>query len=362
MYRFPLSHACTALWLLCTALSAKAAPRETITFESVNSAGAYQSATNALRTWSPIGAYPVGQLELRGTLRKLDPFTFSLEAAIEITTPSGETLLVHPCPGGEFSTTISGAATHSLCTVPSAAGLWTFRFFEEYDDSGATDSVWDSITFTLLDDGPTPLHPESLGTIGDSLITRDQTLNASEVRWYQVVIPFDVRVANQRSLRIDTLGSHFSDFGGLNYPDDTCLNLFDTNGALVASNEDFDFNADDFTAVLSFGMPGTGRQTGADGDLPAGTYLLAASTTCFHTNCFYVEPYTVQPGQLHLTLTSATHFCAADFNQDQIVDLFDYLDFVQAFATGAALADFNGDGGIDIFDYLDFLQAFAAGC
>jgi hypothetical protein len=64
---------------------------------------------------------------------------------------------------------------------------------------------------------------------------------------------------------------------------------------------------------------------------------------------------------MHLTLEAARR-CAADFNDDQIVDLFDYLDFVQEFATTSAAADFNRDGVIDIFDYLDFVQAFAAGC
>ncbi len=54
--------------------------------------------------------------------------------------------------------------------------------------------------------------------------------------------------------------------------------------------------------------------------------------------------------------------CAADFNGDQVVDFFDYLDFVQAFSANEPSADFNGDTVIDFFDYLDFVQAFSAGC
>ena len=54
--------------------------------------------------------------------------------------------------------------------------------------------------------------------------------------------------------------------------------------------------------------------------------------------------------------------CLADFNCDQAVDFFDYLDFVQAFASTAATADFNEDGVIDFFDYLDFLSEFSQGC
>ncbi len=54
--------------------------------------------------------------------------------------------------------------------------------------------------------------------------------------------------------------------------------------------------------------------------------------------------------------------CAADFNGDDVVDFFDYLDFVQAFADNDPSADFNADTVIDFFDYLDFVQAFAEGC
>ena len=70
-------------------------------------------------------------------------------------------------------------------------------------------------------------------------------------------------------------------------------------------------------------------------------------------------------GSIHVTGTvvaSGPIVCAADFNLDHAVDFFDYLDFVQAFATGGAGADFNHDAVVDFFDYLDFVDAFAAGC
>jgi hypothetical protein len=54
--------------------------------------------------------------------------------------------------------------------------------------------------------------------------------------------------------------------------------------------------------------------------------------------------------------------CRADFNQDHVVDFFDYLDFVSAFASQTLAADFNHDNVIDFFDYLDFVQAFSLGC
>lgn len=67
-----------------------------------------------------------------------------------------------------------------------------------------------------------------------------------------------------------------------------------------------------------------------------------------------------------INLGDDTHFvgfrCAADFNDDGVVDLFDYLDFVAAFASEDPIADFNVDGVIDFFDYLDFVAVFASGC
>lgn len=54
--------------------------------------------------------------------------------------------------------------------------------------------------------------------------------------------------------------------------------------------------------------------------------------------------------------------CASDFNGDLVADLFDYLDYVAAFAGNTTTADFNADTVIDFFDYLDFVEAFSTGC
>jgi hypothetical protein len=57
-----------------------------------------------------------------------------------------------------------------------------------------------------------------------------------------------------------------------------------------------------------------------------------------------------------------TWACRADFNSDTVIDFFDYLDFINAFAARTAGGDFNNDGVIDFFDYLDFLAAYNQGC
>ena len=64
----------------------------------------------------------------------------------------------------------------------------------------------------------------------------------------------------------------------------------------------------------------------------------------------------------HAAQLASYTLCAADINLDGVLDMFDYLDFTDAFAARERGADFNGDGMIDLFDYLDFVQSFTAGC
>jgi hypothetical protein len=54
--------------------------------------------------------------------------------------------------------------------------------------------------------------------------------------------------------------------------------------------------------------------------------------------------------------------CIADTNCDQVIDFFDYLDFVRLYSAGASEADVNRDGVVDMMDYLDFVQHFADAC
>ncbi|MDX2147848.1 MAG: LamG-like jellyroll fold domain-containing protein [Planctomycetota bacterium] len=54
--------------------------------------------------------------------------------------------------------------------------------------------------------------------------------------------------------------------------------------------------------------------------------------------------------------------CPVDLNNDEQVDFFDYLDFVEAYDVQGPAADFNNDDQVDFFDYLDFAAAFDQGC
>ncbi|MBC7773345.1 MAG: hypothetical protein H7210_12685 [Pyrinomonadaceae bacterium] len=63
-----------------------------------------------------------------------------------------------------------------------------------------------------------------------------------------------------------------------------------------------------------------------------------------------------------LTLTPAGTGCAADFNDDTVVNSQDFFDFLTAFFASAPNADFNNDGFINSQDFFDFLAAFFTGC
>ncbi len=65
---------------------------------------------------------------------------------------------------------------------------------------------------------------------------------------------------------------------------------------------------------------------------------------------------------IYITRAWIARACPSDFNDDGIVDFFDYLDYVETFASGVAESDFNADGVVDFFDYLDFVARFATGC
>lgn len=70
----------------------------------------------------------------------------------------------------------------------------------------------------------------------------------------------------------------------------------------------------------------------------------------------------ISQGLVTRVFVHAVPLCPADFNDDGVLDFFDYLDFVAALSSQEPAADFNGDSIIDFFDYLDFVQAFSMGC
>ena len=108
-------------------------------------------------------------------------------------------------------------------------------------------------------------------------------------------------------------------------------------------------------------QPASAQTMGASLAVVSGVATITASINSTQP----LDPANPALGSINITGTlvaSGPIQCPADFNADNAVDFFDYLDFVQAFATSGPGADFNSDGVVDFFDYLDFVAAFAEGC
>lgn len=54
--------------------------------------------------------------------------------------------------------------------------------------------------------------------------------------------------------------------------------------------------------------------------------------------------------------------CVADFNSDGVLDLFDVLDFLEAYDAEDLDADIDQSGSVDVFDLFGFLGGFSVGC
>jgi hypothetical protein len=293
---------------LALAAAASAAPRESATFTNVISNGPLNNAVNETRLQEFIGGYPVGKIRISGTLTEINTGTFAGEATILATAPDGVTTFTLDPFGTQGGFTGSISVTDVVYTLPAvysdAAGFWSFRFYESFDDGGiaSQDARWDSITITLDDSVPAtrPSYTtaEDLGVIttGDTL-TRNVPVTADDFpqRWYTFTVPAEI--SGTKYLDIDTNGSTGT-FA------DSELGLFASDGTFLVTDDD---DGDITNSLLSFGAGlGTGGALGQDGVLAAGTYFLAINRfDSIYTNGWSVTGSTLSgPGVLNLRLRS----------------------------------------------------------
>lgn len=119
------------------------------------------------------------------------------------------------------------------------------------------------------------------------------------------------------------------------------------------------------------------RVTLSNGATTIGTWTFAApgapQANWVRRRLGFISPGTSVTVAIEVTPGFSTNFvgvddvqvyegCLSDFNRDSVVDFFDYLDFVAAFAEGGLAADFNSDNEVDFFDYLDFVGSLSSGC
>jgi MYXO-CTERM domain-containing protein len=138
--------------------------------------------------------------------------------------------------------------------------FWTLQTF------GGSAATWSNISITLRT-GSGIIAPPSidLGTLNAGMNMQTGTLSPSGVVWYK----FSTADITDPSsfLTIDTFGSTLTG-GSFGNGNDTELGLYDSNGALIATNDDADFGAGNLLSFLGFGSAGAA-------DLAGGTYYIA---------------------------------------------------------------------------------------
>ena len=132
-----------------------AAPRESVTFTSAFSEGELNAPENDVRTHAFVGGYTAYKFRLTGTLQSLEATTWRADARILVQTSGGTQFVLQPFTGGTFTSVNINDAVYDLAQSVPAGGPWTFRFYETSWDAGfGPDAVWNSVTFTLDDQGP----------------------------------------------------------------------------------------------------------------------------------------------------------------------------------------------------------------
>ena len=177
-------------------------------------------------------------------------------------------------------------------------------------------------------------------------------LREREVAFYRFELNTSLVAGSGQGLTIDTLGTT------LDSSNDTELGLFDSQGNLVASNDDFDFSG--LLSQLSFG------DGGVDGDLAAGTYYLAISgfNTAYGASGFAANSTSDGNGDLVVNFELTLAAIDPDFNDDGNIDGID-INLLQANIVNGpadpAMFDLTGDGLVTIADRNEWLaQAGAA--
>ncbi len=317
--------------------SAWAAPRESVTFNNVDSVIADNS---SLVTAAFTGTYAPKYITVSGVLTVLQSGTYAREAVIQVFMPGEHSFVIQPFDLNQFSTLVLDPMTFRIpIPIASAAGVWSFRCLEAYDDGerNAADARWTRLTIEVHD-GP-PVARDYGGITSAGLIINAGALNPGEVRWYRLSLDAAATIGGQTYFDLDTWGS----------TGDTEIALFREDGTLVAYDDDdgpilssqLTFGKGGRASVCCDGLPYDGR----DGELAAGTYYVALTSY----DAVFSGGWGVVPGQqfilatyLRLRSNTGVGDCPADLDDGS--------------GMGAK------DGGVTIDDLLYFLQRFEAGC
>ncbi len=394
----------TAAMAAACAIGATAvgAPRESVTYQNISSAGVLQSSANVVRQHTFAGGYVGGRVRVSGTLTEVNTSSYASDARVRVTTSAGASAIVQPFAQQSFSGSIGVAPGFSVPIIPpdpNAAGIWEFRFFEDIQDSvdNTADSRWAFVSFTLDDEAVSSLIDESdlpgadagelpfiAGTGAgngpvDAILGVIASADDADLYAIDICNPAQFRASIVTGSSADTQLWLFDSAGrGVAFNDDDAATVVQSTltSALVASRPagryylgvtTFDRDAVDASGqALWLDTPHVGeRAPDAPGAANAitqwagsatdsGAYLVSLRGVCF----------------------PATEPCVADLDngggagtRDNAVTIDDLLYFIRLFQQGNLAADLDDgsgtgtpDGGVDSDDILFYLARFAAGC
>lgn len=289
---------------------ALAAERETVTFSNVNSDGQTGAASNVIKSATFSGTYGVRRIRMSGLLTQLNIDSYEDDAMVEVQPPgSSGWISIEWSADNEFPDAVAadGELYFDLPDIVSASGTWKFRFSEsDYDEAGI-DARWTSVTFAL-DDGVAPPPPTiDLGALGHDGVHRSDSLDSDDVNWYRFELTRPLSETNGTYMEIYTAGSQLDfDADEGEYPDDTAIALYDSNGWLVASNDDNEVAPDERWSLLQFGAYSPHLK-----ELPAGVYYLAVSASSWFAESgnFDAWSYSSQSGTVQVHILSNAFEC-----------------------------------------------------
>ncbi len=147
----------------CLSWSGSAAS-EAFNFNGAEHHGAADLTTNTKMTFVVAGGYDLGRIEWNGVIDNIVGSDWERENIFLITSPWGATggIPIGTAQTYPDNNPVSGNAHTFTFLGRDPAGTWTIEFINSFDDGGAADSRWDSLTITMTDNttGDNPGSPD----------------------------------------------------------------------------------------------------------------------------------------------------------------------------------------------------------
>lgn len=356
--------------ILTFAVPAFGTPRESRSMPAIPSNGVIGSGLNAVVNHTNAGGYELGRIDYSGSMQAVSARTWRSDARILMTAPDGTTFTIRPFTSGQTYTSANFSGSFFLPASTPSAGDWTFRFYEEIDDSGTGVDSTVTLNVTWTDEAPTPPAAIDTGIVLASRRTLPAvTMPFSGIQWYRLDLRQPIRRVARTFLDIEVHSVTLGPGSGSTFGRDTEIALYDSTGQLVVSDDD---GGDAYLSQLSFGAPGRGvvgssdPLDGQDGDLVPGVYYLAVGS--YDLVCgperWEAVPSVFPSGQVGIVISSnATpeyQLCPADWDGDSSVDSNDIIAFFADWENGEADFDFDQDSDSD--DLVMFFEYWDSGC